>query len=144
MHKCNSLPCATCTQAYANHAVDRRACAPRDDYILTLRAVALGRLRDLSKETTLITINDDRMRVNAGVYPPGMPARHLKGPRSVSCLAALAVARIMTAICIRLSSPLYNIICMFRRVSSLIMHDVVITRALARLVTLLVRDTPET
>jgi len=78
-------------------------------------AEARTRLRDPSKETTPITINDDCVHVNGeDVYPAGMPRAPVRIVYRVSPIVALVVARIMMPICIRLT---VNIICTFRRVS---------------------------
>lgn len=83
-------PVASPIVAYANHAVGKRA---------TIRVEVRTRLRDLSKEATSITINDDRVHVNAGVHIPGECRRF----ESCECLlsSSLAVAHVMTKICIR-------------------------------------------
>jgi len=48
--------------AYANRAVGKR------ETIISWRVEVRTRLQDLSKEATSITINDDRVHVNARVY----------------------------------------------------------------------------
>lgn len=107
------------SRAYANHAADKRAFTPRDDYILMLLAPKLWtRHRNLSKETTPLIINNDPVRVNA---------RYISSRNAARCVDSSPANVARSPRGSHNDADLHSlyIILIFMRISSLIIYDVV-------------------